>query len=124
MKQAVSGDISSPGYPRPIYLGYEDGLLPLHVRLRMPGDRFFPLGFDKPVKLKDFLMGRHVPKILRDFVPLLVKDSEIAGVCGLEVAHPFMVKGKRALKIHWEPKGLLNTLFLLIKEAREDFYHS
>ncbi len=124
MKLAVSGETSSPRYPRPIYLGYEDGLLPLHVRLRIPGDRFIPLGFDKPLKLKDFFIGRHVPKILRDFVPLLVKDSEIAGVCGIEVAHPFRVRGKCALKVHWEPKGLLKTLFLLLKEAREDFYHS
>ena len=101
-------------YPRPIFLGYDKNLMPLGVRFRRPGDRFFPYGFKEPVKLKDFFIRRRIPKIVRDFIPILVKDGQIAGICGIEVAHPFRVTGERALIVSWKPTGILNQIFRLL----------
>jgi len=64
---------------------------PLHVRGRLEGDRFWPLGAPGAKKLKEFLRERRVVPRQRDGVPLLVAGSEIVWVVGHRIAHPFRV---------------------------------
>lgn len=59
------------------------------VRNRRPGDRFQPLGMRETVKLKDFLIGRKVPREERDRLPLLVWNGEIVWIAGVEVSECF-----------------------------------
>jgi hypothetical protein len=57
------------------------------------------------MKLKKFLINRHIHKLLRDMLPLIVKDNDILAICGLEIdrslaADPGM---DNCLRIIWEP---------------------
>lgn len=52
------------------------------IRTRLPGDRFAPLGLGgHRQKLKQWLNDRRIPRRLRDYLPLLVVDGQIAAVC-------------------------------------------
>ena len=61
------------------------------VRNRRNGDRFQPLGMHAPKKLKDFLIDRKIAADVRDRLPLLVCNGEIAWVAGVEVSEKFKV---------------------------------
>ena len=63
------------------------------VRNRRDGDRFQPLGLATAKKLKDFLIDRKVAAELRDRIPLLLWNGEIAWVAGVEVSERFRVTG-------------------------------
>jgi tRNA(Ile)-lysidine synthase len=66
--------------------------LPLTVRFRRPGDRFYPLGAPGRRKLKAFLIDRKVPKAERDAVPLVISGSDIVWVTGYSIAEPYKVQ--------------------------------
>ncbi len=102
------------GYPRTLYIRLDEKTFPLKLRQRKPGDRFRPLGFTDQVKLKDFLINRHIPKIIREAIPLLVHGSEIAAVCGVEISDEFKLEGGQALEIRWEPPPIMRILFSLV----------
>jgi tRNA(Ile)-lysidine synthase len=84
----------------------------LMLRTRREGDRFCPLGMGgKSQKLSDAFTNLKVPRSLRDRVPLLVVDGEIAWFVaptayGLQgrVAEPFAVKpdSEHILRVRWE----------------------
>ena len=57
----------------------------LEVRTRRPGDRFVPLGQEGATKLKDFLIGQHIPRAERDRTLLVVGKCGIAWVVGLRL---------------------------------------
>jgi len=59
------------------------------VRNRRNGDRFHPLGYPAPTKLKDFLIGRKVPREERDHIPLVTWNGEIVWVAGVAVSENF-----------------------------------
>ena len=59
----------------------------LHLRGRARGDRFQPLGMDRPVRLQDVLVNAKVPRGERDDLPLVVGERGIAWVPGVRVAH-------------------------------------
>jgi tRNA(Ile)-lysidine synthase len=61
------------------------------VRSRRPGDRLQPLGLAHSKKLKDLLIDRKIAAELRDRVPLLVWNGEIAWVAGVEISEKFKV---------------------------------
>jgi tRNA(Ile)-lysidine synthase len=61
------------------------------VRSRRPGDRFHPLGFAHPKKLKDFLIDRKIARDSRDRLPLLCWNGEIVWIAGVEVSERFKV---------------------------------
>jgi tRNA(Ile)-lysidine synthetase-like protein len=63
------------------------------VRNRRPGDRFQPLGMDRPKKLKDFFIDRKIDADVRDRLPLLVWNGEIVWIPGVEVSERFKVRG-------------------------------
>jgi tRNA(Ile)-lysidine synthase len=56
------------------------------VRNRRPGDRFHPLGYPSPTKLKDFLINRRIPREQRDRIPLVLWRGEIIWVAGVAVS--------------------------------------
>ena len=93
---------SSP-FPRPIFLDPAKVTFPMELRLRRPGDRFWPLGGRCPCKLKDFLISRKVSREMRDHLPLLVAGGEVAAVLGVEVGHPFRVSRPEegVLEVTW-----------------------
>ncbi|MBV8517089.1 MAG: tRNA lysidine(34) synthetase TilS [Acidobacteria bacterium] len=61
------------------------------VRNRRGGDRFQPLGMDRPKKLKDFLIDRKIAAEVRDSIPLLLCGDEIVWVAGVEISERFKV---------------------------------
>jgi tRNA(Ile)-lysidine synthase len=65
----------------------------LTVRMRRPGDRFYPQGAPGSKKLKSFLIDRKIPLYRRDSLPLVVCGDEIIWVAGLRIAHPYRVTG-------------------------------
>ncbi len=73
----------------------------LTLRTFRPGDRFCPLGMDRPVKLKDFFISRKVPLDERKQVPLLLSDGNIIWVAGhrIDERYKIDVNTKRVLKV-------------------------
>lgn len=67
-------------------LGYEGIGDELHVRSRIPGDRFQPLGMTHSKKLQDFMVDEKIPRSWRDRVPLVVSPKGIAWVVGWRIA--------------------------------------
>lgn len=61
---------------------FEQLVLPLIVRTRLPGDRFRPLGLGGSKKIKEFFIDRKVPEAQRDFVPIVADQQEILWVAG------------------------------------------
>ena len=61
------------------------------VRGRRNGDRFQPLGMPAAKKLQDCLVDAYVPRDLRDSLPILEVEGQIAWVAGLRVAEQFKV---------------------------------
>ena len=60
--------------------------LPLHLRTRQTDDRFFPLGLEREIKLKDFLINEHAPYYGRDRIPLLCDCRGIIWVAGMRLS--------------------------------------
>ncbi len=56
------------------------------VRTRAPADRFQPLGMSAEKKLSDFMIDAHIPRNLRDKIPLLESGGRIAWVVGWRIA--------------------------------------
>ncbi len=105
--------LAGSSYPRPLYLDAKIAQFPMQLRLRRPGDRFRPFGAKDESKLKDFFINRNIPRVIRDFIPLIVKGQKIAAVCGIEVSHCFRVTGRSVLEICWEPSNLLKIMLSL-----------
>jgi tRNA(Ile)-lysidine synthase len=61
------------------------------VRNRRNGDRFHPLGYPAPTKLKDFLIARKIPREERDRIPLVVWQGQIVWVAGVAVSENFKI---------------------------------
>jgi tRNA(Ile)-lysidine synthase len=59
---------------------------PLMVRTWRPGDRFTPLGMEKPVKLQDFFVNASVRRELRPRIPLVLSADQIVWVAGLRIS--------------------------------------
>ncbi len=55
----------------------------LWVRSRLPGDRIQPFGMCGTRKVKDILIDRKVPRLLRGEVPLVVDDEGVLWVVGV-----------------------------------------
>jgi tRNA(Ile)-lysidine synthase len=62
--------------------------LPLTVRARRPGDRFWPQGARGPKKLQDFLVDAKIPRWLRPHLPLMAAAGEIVWVAGVRLSDP------------------------------------
>ncbi len=60
--------------------------MPLFVRTRLPGDRFWPLGASGGKKLKNFLIDHKIPADFRDSIPLICDQQGILWVGGYRQA--------------------------------------
>jgi tRNA(Ile)-lysidine synthase len=65
----------------------------LEVRFRQGGERFQPAGRRHSSALKKLLQTSAVPPWLRDRIPLIYVDGELAAVAGLWVGQSFAVAG-------------------------------
>jgi tRNA(Ile)-lysidine synthase len=74
---------------------------PLQVRVRLPGERFRPLGMGgHSLKLSDFMVNIGLPRQRRANWPLLVAGGEIAWVAGNRIGESFCV-GPDTQRILW-----------------------
>ena len=76
------------------------------IRPRRPGDRFQPLGMDRPKKLQDFMVDSKIPWQWRDRVPLVVCERGIAWVVGWRIADWARVDSSESspVELRFEPR--------------------
>lgn len=72
----------------------------LHVRQRMPGDRFRPFGMKVSKKLKRFMIDEKIPEALRHKIPLICDENRIIWVYGYRMSEDVRV-GPESVKIGW-----------------------
>ena len=75
--------------------------LPLLVRTRRPGDRFWPLGAGGEKKLKDFFIDEKIPRPRRDDWPLVCDSKRPIWVVGLRMDERAKITSdtRRAIKL-------------------------
>lgn len=77
--------------------------MPLSVRKRKHGDRFWPLGSNGTKKLKDFFIDSKIPLMERDKVPLVAMNGQPVWVAGIRIDN--------RIKISKETKKILLMSF-------------
>jgi len=86
-------------------VGHLDGdlvQLPLLVATRHPGDRMRPLGQKSAKRLQDILVDAHVPRHLRDSLPVVSDREEIVWIPGVTVAESKRVTSATRHQLHLE----------------------
>ena len=86
-------------------VGHLDGdlvQLPLLVATRHPGDRMRPLGQKSAKRLQDILVDAHVPRHLRDSLPVVWDREEIVWIPGVTVAESKRVTSATRHQLHLE----------------------
>ena len=76
--------------------------LPLTIATRKPGDRMRPLGLSRPKRLQDILVDAHIPRHLRDNLPLVSDGEEIIWIPGVTVAESKRVTAATRRQLHLE----------------------
>jgi tRNA(Ile)-lysidine synthase len=76
--------------------------LPLAVGNRKPGDRMRALGLAQPKRLQDILVDAHVPRHLRDTLPLVSDGEEIVWIPGVTIADSKRVTPATRRQLHLE----------------------
>ena len=59
--------------------------LPISIRMRREGDRFWPLGSNGIKKLKDFFIDNKVPRMIRDSIPIIIMNGRPIWVVGYRI---------------------------------------
>jgi tRNA(Ile)-lysidine synthase len=79
----------------------------LSVRTYRPGDRFQPLGMDRPKKLARFMMDSRIPHAWRDRVPVVFSPEQIVWVAGYRIDDRVKVTGgtERILRLVFRRNG-------------------
>ena len=75
---------------------------PLTVATRKPGDRMRPLGLSRPKRLQDILVDAHIPRHLRDKLPVVSDGEEIVWIPGVTVAESKRVTAATHRQLHLE----------------------
>jgi tRNA(Ile)-lysidine synthase len=75
---------------------------PFTLAHRAPGDRIQPLGFPHPKKLQDVLVDAHVPRHLRDALPIVRDALGIVWIPGVTVAETRRVTPASKQQLHLE----------------------
>jgi len=85
-------------------VAYLDGERAIDLKLRTfrHGDRFFPLGLDRPTKLKDFFIKNKVPRDRRRKVPIVISQDNIVWVIGLRIDDRYKVTDKTKVVVALE----------------------
>ncbi|MFH1632972.1 MAG: tRNA lysidine(34) synthetase TilS [Chloroflexota bacterium] len=87
--------------PYQVWLDFGDQQPTLHLRTRLPGDRFQPLGMGcRSTKLSDFMINVKIPRRARAGWPLVCAWNEIAWLPGFRLAHPFRLTGNTRRAVH------------------------
>ena len=76
--------------------------LPLTVATRKPGDRMRPLGLSQPKRLQDILVDAHIPRHVRDNLPVVSDSEEIVWIPGVTVAESKRVTAATHRQLHLE----------------------
>ncbi len=76
--------------------------LPLVVATRRPGDRMRPLGLAQAKRLQDILVDAHIPRHLRDTLPVVSDREEIVWIPGVTVAESKRVSSATRRQLHLE----------------------
>ena len=76
--------------------------LPLVAATRRPGDRMRPLGLQQAKRLQDILVDAHVPRHLRDTLPVVSDREEIVWIPGVTVAETKRVTSATRRQLHLE----------------------
>ena len=76
--------------------------MPLVVATRRPGDRMRPLGLKQAKRLQDILVDAHVPRHLRDALPVVSDREEIVWIPGVTVAEDKRVTPATRHQLHLE----------------------
>jgi tRNA(Ile)-lysidine synthetase-like protein len=76
--------------------------LPFVVGSRKPGDRMRALGLQQAKKLQDILVDAHVPRHLRDTLPLVSDGEEIVWIPGVTIADTKRVTPATRRQLHLE----------------------
>lgn len=85
------------------YVDYDKIINAIVVRYRKQGDRINPIGLKGTKKLKDIFIDMKIPKDVRDTIPIVQIDDDIAWVVGVKVSDKFKVtqQTKRILKVEY-----------------------
>ena len=68
------------------FIDYNKVKLPLKLRNRRSGDKFYPLKMKGLKKVKDFFIDNKIPKSHRDFIPILVdNEDQIIWIMGMRL---------------------------------------
>ena len=68
------------------FIDYNKIKLPLKLRNRRGGDRFYPLNMKGLKKIKDFFIDNKIPKSYRDLIPILVdSEDQIIWIMGMRL---------------------------------------
>ncbi len=95
-----------------VHLDADRCVLPLTVRSRRQGDRFWPAGLGAAKKLKDFFISAKVPREERDRIPLVTGgDGSILWVVGRRADDRFLPtsESRRLLTLRAHPAGVSPT---------------
>jgi len=57
----------------------------ISVRHRRPGDRFQPLGMNGSKKIQDFMVDSRIPRLWRDYVPIVCTPEQIIWMVGWRI---------------------------------------
>ena len=76
--------------------------LPLTVATRKPGDRMRALGLKEPKRLQDILVDAHVPRQVRDTLPVVSDSEEIVWIPGVTVTESKRVTSATRRQLHLE----------------------
>ena len=75
---------------------------PLVVATRKPGDRMRGLGLKQPKRVQDILVDAHVPRQIRDSLPVVSDSEEIVWIPGVTVAESKRVTSATRHQLHLE----------------------
>jgi len=75
---------------------------PLVVATRKPGDRMRALGLKQPKRVQDILVDAHVPRQIRDSLPVVSDSEEIVWIPGVTVAESKRVTSATRHQLHLE----------------------
>ena len=93
------------------FIDYNKVKLPLKLRNRRSGDRFYPLKMKGLKKVKDFFIDNKIPKSHRDLIPILVdNEDQIVWIIGMRLDDRVKINSdtKRLLCV----KTKINNTFL------------
>jgi tRNA(Ile)-lysidine synthase len=111
IKTAFLKSIKNPKKRHPLVLSKSEGMeevfdygmlkRPLHLRFRLPSDKFRPLGMEGSISLKKFFINDKVTREMRQRIPLITCGNEIIWVIGYRMGESVKITSRtgKILKI-------------------------